>query len=419
MSVDVEVLFGKPQKEIASRLRDRIRRSQTVSLIAGFATAEGLEQIADPLLRDPARLDCLVVGAGTFRAFEALDGLLQAGVAPSKLFVHLGMTRKSGGVKHPFARFRPMLHSKVYLFDMGSGKACAFVGSHNLTGFALRGLNGEAGVCLEGDSHDPTFVELRKHVNIARATAAQYEGWMKDAYAWWTAQFVEGLRTEINDAPRDSETRTTIIVMAASDGTGIPNSKERIYFELPEALAIDSLRPEFHLYVFDTLPPSPSVALTELHRARVCLRCTTLGIDKDRGNLEVRTDWFVDDRKQAFLRRAPDPFRPNPEQGFQQVRVRVEEAITPNFEYLFDSEKITWSPVLDTSNQVAPTEDAGMKLQKRDRRRPEDGPWYPVSRLERREQESGTVLQHALFEASPTSGSYIVVSPRRRRALRT
>ena len=64
MNVDVEVLFGKPQKEIVPRLRDRIRRCQSVSLIAGFATAEGLEQIADPFLQDPARLDYLVVGAG-------------------------------------------------------------------------------------------------------------------------------------------------------------------------------------------------------------------------------------------------------------------------------------------------------------------------------------------------------------------
>ncbi len=55
---------------------------------------------------------------------------------------------------------------------------------------------------------------------------------------------------------------------------GRPNSKERIYLELPETFAIDSLCPEFHVYVFDILPSSPSAALAELHCARVCLRCT-------------------------------------------------------------------------------------------------------------------------------------------------
>ena len=43
-----------------------------------------------------------------------------------------------------------MLHSKVYLFEMPEEKSTAFVGSHNITGFALGGLNGEAGVLLEG-----------------------------------------------------------------------------------------------------------------------------------------------------------------------------------------------------------------------------------------------------------------------------
>lgn len=419
MSISVEVLFGKPQTEIASRLRERMHRCQSVSMVSGFATAEGLEQVVGPVQSNPAKLECLVVGAGTFRAFEAFDGLLDAGVAPSKLFVHLGMTRQSGGRKNPFARYRPMLHSKVYLFDMGSDRACAFVGSHNLTGFAMRGLNGEASVFLEGDAKDLAFVELRRHVTISVATASQYESWMKEAYAWWTGQFLDGLKVEINDAPKDSESRTTIIVMAASDGSGEPLPRERIYFELPLALAIDSLRPEFHVYVFDALPSSPAIGLQELSKARACLRCTTLGLDRDRGNREVLTDWYIDDRKQAVLRRAPTPFRPNPAQGFQQVRVQVEESIVPNFEYLFDSERLTWSPVLDTSNQLAaPDEDLGSPQKKSSRKRPEDGAWYPVSRLEPREQEASKMNQVALFEASPSSGSYIVVSPRRRRAIR-
>jgi hypothetical protein len=206
--------------------------------------------------------------------------------------------------------------------------------------------------------------------------------------------------------------------MAASDGAGQPLAKERIYFELPLALAIDSLRPEFHVYVFDTLPPSPSIALQELKKARTCLRCTMLGLDKDRGNREVLADWFIEDRKQAILKRAPSPFRPNPGQGFQQVRVQVEESIVPDFEYLFDSDRITWSPILDTSEQLDLEEGQSPGLRKHERKRPEDGTWYPVSRLEPREQDASKMNQVALFEASPSSGSYIVVSPRRRKAIR-
>lgn len=418
MSISVEVLFGKPQKEIASRLRDRLDQCVSVSVVSGFATAAGIEQVAGPLQAHPAKLDCLVVGAGTFRAFEALDSLLDSGIAPSKLFVHLGMTKATGGIRNPFARYRPMLHSKIYLLNMGFRKTCAFVGSHNLTGFAMRGLNGEASVFLEGDTDDPAFVELRRHVTISTTEASLYQSWMKEAYAWWTAEFIDGLRVEVNEQPRDSEARSTIIVMTAIEAGQTPATKERIYFELPLELAIDSLRPEFHVYIFDTLPSSPSIALKQLDRARACLRCAMLGIDKDRGNREVVSEWYIANRKQALLQRAPNPFRPQPESGFQQVRVRVDSSLTPDFDYLFESDRTSWTPVLDKSNKVDPPEDGGLRLGKRERKAPEDGPWYPVTALEPRELGENPQKELALLEASPSSGSFIVVSPRRRRTRR-
>lgn len=45
----------------------------------------------------------------------------------------------------------------------------------------------------------------------------------------------------------------------------IPNV---LYFELPQALAIESLRAEVHVYVFDVLPASPFEALNRLNTLR-------------------------------------------------------------------------------------------------------------------------------------------------------
>ena len=99
-----------------------------------------------------------------------------------------------------------------------------------------------------------------------------------------------------------------------------PTTKEVIYFELPQELGIESLRAEVHVYIFDVLPSSPIEALNNLQSERAGLRCSTLGSDKDRGNLEVRADWYVDDRKRAMLRPTQPPFRPNAQSGMQQVR---------------------------------------------------------------------------------------------------
>ena len=60
-----------------------------------------------------------------------------------------------------------MLHSKVCLMEMENSRSSAFIGSHNLTGFALMGLNGEAGVLLEGPSSSAEFDDIRNHIATA------------------------------------------------------------------------------------------------------------------------------------------------------------------------------------------------------------------------------------------------------------
>lgn len=43
------------------------------------------------------------------------------------------------------------------------------------TGFALLGLNGEAGILLEGNANAPEFVALQQHVAYSVAQAVVYD----------------------------------------------------------------------------------------------------------------------------------------------------------------------------------------------------------------------------------------------------
>jgi hypothetical protein len=169
MAVQARVLFDTPQREIKSLLQDRLNRCHSVSLVSGFVTVEGIEAIAPPIRANPTKLNHLVVGAGTYRAYDAFDRLITAGVPLDRFFVHLGHSRATGArAQHRFYRYHPMLHSKVCLFDMGDDTACAFVGSHNLTGFALLGLNGEAGILIEGPATS----------NLLRVGSTSMKAWL-------------------------------------------------------------------------------------------------------------------------------------------------------------------------------------------------------------------------------------------------
>jgi hypothetical protein len=166
-SLTSTILFDMPQSEIASLIVDRMGKAIGTSVVTGFATQGGLAAIADPIKARPTMLKALVVGSATYSGFQALDDLLAAGVQKNRLYVHLGHTSGTGG-PNTFVRYHPMLHSKVYFMELANSNACAFIGSHNITGFALTGLNGEAATMLEGPSNSPEFDKIRAHIITAR-----------------------------------------------------------------------------------------------------------------------------------------------------------------------------------------------------------------------------------------------------------
>ncbi len=423
MAVSVQVLFDRPQREIASLLCDRLAKCRSASLVAGFMTVEGIEAIAAPLRASPRMLAGLVVGAGTWRAYDALDRLVDAGVDPTSLRVHLGHSRATGpNAKHSFYRYHPMLHSKVYFLEMPDGTAAAFVGSHNLTGFALLGLNGEAGILLEGKATEPEFEALRRHIATAAAQAVPYDPTMKEAYSWWTSQFIDGLRAKASDIPDpdDAENKRTVVVIAARGDPPLPQKDEVIYFELPSALgrSIRSVDTEVHIYVFPALPSSPARALQQIGSASASLWCTTTGLITDQGGQQLQADWYIDDRRLPDLKRAPTPFQPTPGAGMEQIRVKVRGSVFDSFEYLFHRGRTDWMPVFDEDAEeaslIAPAEARPM-LADLDLVPKEDLRWSRVRGLVPADAVGREGYLQALQDSAPESGSFVLFSLRRRK----
>jgi hypothetical protein len=363
-------------------------------------------------------LATIIVGAATYPAFEALDSLNAAGVPFSKMFVHLGHTRPSGTIKHPTVRFHPMLHSKIYYMELPGAKACAFIGSHNMTSFALNGLNGEAGVLLEGDKNSVEFEQIRNHIEEARSQAVQYSPGMKQSLAWWAREFLDGLKAEIK-LPTDWSTGRTILIFAQAEQHDRPASGDELYFEIPSGIEqIESLKTEAHLFLFETLPANPWEALRRAAVADGRYTCRILGADNKQGNREVETDWQIEGKAPPILNNVPSrSFRPATSSGMQQVRAEVLSPGVLPFEYLFEQEKVEWEPEYSDYSQlyaVRPSDKRQLAVKDDpDDRNPNKG-WSLVKGLVRRDERRERD-QLALQLASPDSGSFILVSLRRRR----
>ena len=349
-----------------------------------------------------------------------MDSLIGSGVSAQRLYVHLGHTKATGGRKNPFVRFHPMLHSKIYYMEQAGGQACAFIGSNNATAFALGGLNGEAAVLLEGDAASPEFAAIRSHIGKARSQAVQYSPGLKEAYAWWMREFIDGLKAEIR-IPQEWTTIRTLLLFASAPPSNRPSKGDQIYFEIPAGIEqIESLKTETHLFLFDVLPADPWQALIAAPHAAARYTCKTIGAENLQGNRELRADWQIDGMPRPTLSRVPTGIlRPSTASGKQQVRAEVEADDVVPFEYVFEREKEGWDPdfgsedeeILSSQermqNQLAMAEAMGPGRR--------EGGWMLVKALRRRQGLAWEKDEAALRLAAPDSGSFVLVSLRRRR----
>src|ERR1051326_3098471 len=439
MSLTAKVLFDVPQQEIASLIASRMTQSTSTSIVTGFATPGGLGAIAAAFKAQPTRLNTMVIGAATYPGFRALDDLLAVGVPRDRLLVHLGHSCKTNTKKHPFARYHPMLHSKVYYIELPGDLACAFIGSHNLTSFALMGLNGEASVMLEGPINSPEFDSIRSHIQTSRSQAIQYSSDMKDAYAWWMREFLDGLRTEI-EVPQDWQVVRTILLFASASKTDRPKTGDNLYFETPAGIEqIETLTTETHLFLFDTLPADPWQALASAANADAKYKCKTIGAENQQGNLEVSAEWHINEKPDPVLERVVSgTLRPMTSSGRQQVRAEVETSYLEPAEYSFEREKVGWDPEFSQestlsaqriltphpANQDGFTEPlanstrAMILEEATGKNRAKDG-WKLVKALKPRLGAAMEKDAAALKLATPDSGSFILVSLRKRKLGRT
>lgn len=422
MALTTTVLFDHPQKAIGGQILRSLRSATGVSIVTGFATPGGLEELGLTFKSNPAKLQNLIVGMATYRAFQVMDDLLAAGANADNLRVHLGHAQLRGDKNVAFTRYRPMLHSKIYYMEFSGDEACVFLGSNNMTAFALSGKNGEAAVLLSGDRSEPQFQAVRAHITEARRQAHVYSPFLREAFAWWTRDYLAGLQAEI-ELPQEDQGGRTIIIFASPDPAGLPKENDVIFFEIPEGIEqIRSLRTEVHVFIFSNLPSSPQEALDIKDTALAKYTCVVSGVDNSQGNRELRAEWFVDRPTSPQLKAVPSGLhRPLTQSGMQQVRARVKEDDIVELDYYFELDPKGWLPVLSSEQlepsseletEIAIMEDQGIKRSKSKKRSSEEFQqrWALVENLQPRSDRKAAKDRPALERASPRAGSFVLVA---------
>lgn len=106
---------------------------------------------------------------------------------------------------------------------------------------------------------------------------------MKEALAWWTREFIDGMKTEMK-IPQDWSTVRTILLFASAASDHRPKPGDNPYFEIPAGIEqIESLKTETHLFLFDTLPANPWQALDGALSANARYTCISHGAENKQG----------------------------------------------------------------------------------------------------------------------------------------
>lgn len=240
---------------------------------------------------------------------------------------------------------------------------------------------------------------------------------MKEAYAWWMREYLNGLRVEIN-LPQDWTSVRTILLFASTQGRQHPKIGDQIYFEINDGIQqIESLKTETHLFLFDKLPRDPLQALFGTRASYARYTCTTLGAENRQGNIELVADWCIDEDPTPILKPVRNrALRPQTPAGKQQVRAEVKSSDVVPYEYLFERSIEAWNPVLASEKPLLQAFARGSEraLAEATADKRIDHGWRLVTGLVPREGVGYEKDQAALQLAAPESGSFVLVSLRRK-----
>ncbi len=157
-----------PRKRAYPKLNEVMRFGKDrLAMAFAFCTKSGIALLRNHIenLRQPNSF--LVVSYNPPTNFNALGEIHKK--APYSLYLHFGAE-----APYEYNIGAPIMHSKV-LYAESKGKAMLWVGSHNLTGNAMLGLNHEAALLIEGDKEEQVFKDALRHLEACRESSELYD----------------------------------------------------------------------------------------------------------------------------------------------------------------------------------------------------------------------------------------------------
>ena len=138
-----------------------------LAMAVAFCTKSGVSVLRNHVARLKKEGSFVVVSYNKPTDYYALAEIHKK--APDSVFVHYGAASP-----YEINFGNPLMHSKVVYAEKGND-AQLWVGSHNLTGNAMLGLNYEAALLIKGDKHEQYFLDALTHLEACKQDSILYD----------------------------------------------------------------------------------------------------------------------------------------------------------------------------------------------------------------------------------------------------
>jgi len=248
---------GRRSKKLSDEIRKVLPTTDKIKIVSGFMSREGFFNVfgqTDSEIKDNgSKIEYVVVGRLTVECAEIFDELYSMPEYKEKLFVNLGLGRLNKK-RTAINRFLPMIHSKIIALNPTSESNTFYIGSANLTHFAIDDFNAEAGIIFN-DMAESERNEITKYMDNLKnlPSTVPYDPSLKDSL-----NFLSNLSKDFLD--KDFENVDPCLLVLSLNPTGYKPKKGDILFaDLPKHLPEEVIK--FHqktkrylvLLLFDNL----------------------------------------------------------------------------------------------------------------------------------------------------------------------
>ena len=232
--MNIKFHFDRGKGDIRPSLQKALSECLSFKLVAGFVTQAGISDLGpkDEIIK---KLDLLIFGDANDKALKSMATLydeLQSNGRRNIIKIHLGYGNVNLERDRMKQLYRPMMHSKIFLFLYSDNRFKAYIGSQNITGYSLRGLNSEAIIEVNGLTTDKTFQSILCEIQNIEQESKSFKKEFIDIYRAIHNNYVKGIQPQ--EVYEKKEYFSVLYAFIYTDDKDKIMLNQTLYFEVPE-----------------------------------------------------------------------------------------------------------------------------------------------------------------------------------------